>query len=155
MGREIERKFLLCSEAWREQVRDSVHLVQGYLLRGERSAIRVRISGEAAALNVKHTLDGIERLEYDYAIPLADAREMLEHVAQRPLIDKTRHHVVYGGLLWEIDEFHGENAGLLVAEIELASAEQAFDRPEWVGEEVSADPRYYNSNLSRHPYSQW
>ena len=155
MGLEIERKFLLRSDAWRDQVSDSVQLIQGYLLRGERSAIRVRIKGDVAELNIKHTLDGIHRLEYEYKIPVADAREIIEHVAQRPLIEKTRHYVAHGGELWEIDEFHGENAGLILAEIELDTVDQPFDRPTWLGEEVSDDPRFYNSNLSKRPYSRW
>lgn len=155
MGKEIERKFLLKSGAWRDQVENSMRLVQGYLLRGDASAIRVRITGDTAELNIKHTVDGINRLEYEYGIPLADAQEILEHVASRPLIDKTRHHVRYAGHLWEIDEFHGENAGLVVAEIELTREDEAFERPHWLGQEVSDDARYYNSNLSRTPYSQW
>ncbi len=155
MGQEIERKFLLQSDAWRDEVSSSVRMVQGYLARGEHSAVRVRICGDVAQLNIKHTLDGIHRLEYEYEIPVGDAREILDQVAQRPLIDKTRHHVARGGHLWEIDEFYGENAGLVVAEIELDEAEQSFERPPWLGEEVSQDPRYYNSNLSRHPYSRW
>ena len=155
MGKEIERKFLLRSDAWRDEVSDQVRLVQGYLSRSGQSAVRVRIKGDTAELNIKHTLDGIHRLEYEYAIPVGDAREILDHVALRPLIDKTRYHVVRGEHLWEIDEFHGDNAGLIVAEIELAHADEPFERPEWLGEEVSQDPRYFNSNLSRLPYSQW
>lgn len=155
MGLEIERKFLLRSDAWRDEVGDSVRLIQGYLLRSDRSAIRVRIKGDVAELNIKHTLDGISRLEYEYEIPVADARGIIEHVAQRPLIDKTRHYVAHGGQLWEIDEFHGENAGLILAEIELETVDQRFARPTWLGEEVSDDPRYYNSNLSKLPYSRW
>ena len=155
MGKEIERKFLLQSDAWREEVRDSTRLVQGYLLRGEKSAVRVRIKGEMAELNIKHTQDGINRLEYEYEIPIEDAREILEHVAQRPLIDKIRHHVVRGDHLWEIDEFFGANAGLVVAEIELAEADESFEKPSWLGQEVSLDQRYYNSNLSKLPYSKW
>ncbi|MCG6966970.1 MAG: CYTH domain-containing protein [Chromatiaceae bacterium] len=155
MGIEIERKFLLRSDAWRTQVSYSVRLVQGYLARGEHSAIRVRIKGDGAELNIKHTLDGINRLEYEYQIPVSDAREILDRVALRPLIEKTRHHVVRGDHLWEIDEFYGENAGLVLAEIELGDPDEPFDRPEWLGEEVSLDPRYYNSNLSRLPYSKW
>ena len=119
MGREIERKFLLRSDAWRDGVSHSARMVQGYLLRGDASAVRVRIKGDVAELNIKHTLDGINRLEYEYDIPVSDAREILENVALRPMIDKTRHYVSYGGHVWEIDEFHGDNAGLVVAEIEL------------------------------------
>ncbi len=155
MAREIERKFLLRSDAWRAEVRDSVRLVQGYLARGPQSAIRVRIKGDKAQLNIKHALDAIERLEYEYGIPLTDAREMLDKVAHRPLIDKTRYHVEHAGHLWEIDEFYGENAGLIMAEIELTSPDEHFERPSWLGEEVSHDPRYYNSRLSEVPYSRW
>ena len=155
MGIEIERKFLLASDAWRREVSESRRLVQGYLMRGTDTAIRVRIQGRTAMLNVKHTNDGINRLEYEYEIPLGDAHELLERVALRPLIDKTRHHVREGDHLWEIDEFHGENAGLVIAEIELAHADEAFNKPAWLGEEVSADVRYYNSSLSERPYSRW
>ena len=155
MGKEIERKFLLLSDAWRDEVRDSVHLIQGYLVRNEKSAIRIRIKGTRAELNIKQSLEGIDRLEYEYEIPLADAREILEHVALRPLIEKTRHHVVRGDHLWEIDEFDGENRGLIMAEIELTDADEPFDKPAWIGEEVSLDPRYYNSNLSLSPFGKW
>jgi adenylate cyclase len=155
MGTEIERKFLLKSDAWRNEVTESTRLVQGYLLRGDKSAVRVRIKDDVAELNIKHTQDGINRLEYEYEIPLADAREILDEVAQKPLIDKTRHHVVHDGHLWEIDEFYGENAGLVVAEIELARADEPFEKPAWLGQEVSLDQRYYNSNLSKLPYTQW
>jgi adenylate cyclase len=155
MGHEIERKFLLESDAWRDEVESSKRLVQGYVARRDHSAVRVRIDGDRAELNIKHALDGIQRLEFEYEIPLADAREMLDRVALRPLIDKTRHHVRHQGHLWEIDEFHGENAGLIVAEIELGSADESFAEPAWLGREVSDDVRYYNSNLSQTPYSQW
>ena len=155
MGTEIERKFLLQSEDWRDEVRDSTRLVQGYLSRGKESAVRVRIKGDKAHLNIKQSLDGINRLEYEYEIPIDDAREILEHVALKPLIDKTRHHVVRGKHLWEIDEFYGDNAGLIVAEVELGHADEDFERPAWLGEDVSLDQRYYNSNLSKVPYTQW
>ena len=155
MGTEIERKFLLRSDTWRDEVSDSMHLVQGSLSRGERSAVRVRLKGAEAHINIKHALDGIHRLEYEYSIPAEDAREILEKVALTPLIDKTRHHVVHNGHLWEIDEFYGENAGLIVAEIELKDSDENFSRPEWLGEEVSDDQRYYNSSLSKLPYTQW
>jgi adenylate cyclase len=155
MGIEIERKFLLASDAWRAQATESADLVQGYLMRGDGSAIRVRVKGDKAKLNIKHTVDGINRLEYEYDIPLDDAQEILQRVALRPLIEKTRHLVRVGEHVWEIDEFHGENAGLVMAEIELGSDDEAFQRPDWIGQEVSDDPRYYNSNLSKLPYSQW
>lgn len=155
MATEIERKFLLLSDAWREEVAEQKPMRQGYLSREENSAIRVRISGDHAQLNVKSTRDGISRLEFEYSIPLSDAEEILDRIAHRPLIEKTRHLVRRGNHTWEIDEFYGDNAGLIVAEIELQSADEAFDRPDWLGEEVSTDPRYYNSNLSKVPYSQW
>ena len=155
MGQEIERKFLLDSDGWRGEVTGSQRLVQGYVSRGDKSAVRVRIKGERGELNIKHTLDGIHRLEYEYEIPLTDAQELLDHVALRPLIDKVRYHVERGNHLWEIDEFFGDNAGLIVAEIELESADEPFDRPDWLGREVSDDPRYYNSNLSKLPFRQW
>jgi adenylate cyclase len=155
MGTEIERKFLLKSDDWRNEVTESTRLVQGYLLRGDKSAVRVRIKDDVAELNIKHTQDGINRLEYEYEIPVADAREILDEVAQKPLIDKTRHHVVHDGHLWEIDEFHGANEGLIVAEIELVRADEPFGKPAWLGQEVSLDQRYYNSNLSKLPYTQW
>ena len=155
MGHEIERKFLLSSDAWRAEVTGSQRLVQGYISRGDRSAVRVRIKGERGELNIKHTVDGIHRLEFEYEIPVLDAQELLDNVALRPLIDKVRHHVRRGGHLWEIDEFFGDNAGLIVAEIELKNADEPFDRPAWLGQEVSDDPRYYNSNLSKLPYTPW
>jgi adenylate cyclase len=155
MATEIERKFLLASEAWRDEVSDSLVMVQGYLQRGAQTAIRVRIQGQDARLNIKHTTDGISRLEYEYPVPIDDARELLDRVALRPLIDKTRHHVRRGPHLWEIDEFHGENAGLVVAEIELSHPDEPFERPVWLGDEVSTDRRYFNSSLSERPYTQW
>jgi len=155
MATEIERKFLLSSDAWRDQATTNRHLVQGYLARGDGSAIRVRVKGDQAELNIKHTLDGINRLEYEYEIPIDDAREILDRIALRPLIDKTRYIVPIGDHVWEIDEFHGDNDGLIMAEIELGSDDEIFERPEWLGEEVSSDPRYYNSNLSKLPFSQW
>jgi len=155
MAQEIERKFLLKSDAWRDQVSSAQRMSQGYLQRGADSAIRVRIAGDRAWLNIKKSLDGIHRLEYEYAIPLDDATEMLERVALRPIIDKTRHLVRIGPHTWEIDEFHAENAGLVVAEIELDHADEAFDRPDWLGEEVSTDSRYFNSSLSEQPYNSW
>lgn len=155
MATEIERKFLLASDDWRAEVEESMRLTQGYLSRGQQSAVRVRIKGDTAQLNIKHTIDGISRLEYEYPLPLTDAQEILERVALRPLIDKTRHHVHRGQHLWEIDEFYGENAGLIVAEIELNDPDEVFERPSWLGKEVSDDVRYYNSRLSECPYSQW
>lgn len=155
MGVEIERKFLVTDERWRQAVVRRVRYEQGYLSRSPTSAIRVRTDGARAYLNIKHTVDGITRLEFEYPIPLADAEELLARVALRPLIVKTRHDLEFGGRRWEVDVFEGENAGLVVAEVELEAADAALSLPPWVGREVSADPRYYNANLSEHPYREW
>jgi len=155
MGVEIERKFLVTDETWRAAVTDSVRYQQGYLSRSPTSAIRVRTDGERAYLNIKSSRDGITRLEYEYPMPLADAVELLAQVALRPVIVKTRHYVDYAGRRWEIDVFEAENAGLVVAEVELEAADAPLALPPWVGREVSADPRYYNSSLSERPYGEW
>jgi adenylate cyclase len=155
MGIEIERKFLTRSEAWRGRAVRSRQMRQGYLHREDNNAIRVRVCDGAAHINIKQTDDGIHRLEYEYDIPVDDAVEMLERLAIAPLIEKTRHEVKIGRHLWEIDEFHGDNQGLVVAEIELASADEPFERPAWLGAEVSDDRRYFNSNLILHPYKDW
>jgi adenylate cyclase len=152
---EIERKFLLRSDAWRDEVSDSERIRQGYLSRAANASVRVRLRGDRAELNVKSTRDGIHRMEYEYEIPAEDAAEMLDRLVLRPLIEKTRHRVRRGDHVWEIDEFFGDNAGLVLAEIELGHAEEIFERPAWLGEEVSADIRYYNTSLSERPYNTW
>lgn len=155
MGIEIERKFLMANDAWRDEVETSQRMVQGYLAHDDEKAIRVRIAGDTAHINVKHSGDGIHRLEFEYPIPLDDAQEMLDKVALPTVIDKTRHIISAGNLKWEIDEFYGANQGLIVAEIELESADQEYPKPAWLGDEVSTDKRYYNSSLSSTPYSEW
>jgi len=155
MGIEIERKFLVTGDDWRAAITGSVRYQQGYLARSPSSAIRVRTDGERAYLNVKASTDGVTRLEYEYPIPLADAEELLARVALRPLIVKTRHYVDFGGRRWEIDVFEAENAGLVVAEVELEAADAEVLLPPWVGREVSSDPRYYNASLSERPYCEW
>ncbi len=155
MAQEIERKFLLTSDAWRDEIYSSCHYAQGYLSNSERVSIRIRTSGEKAYLNFKSATLGISRSEYEYEIPLSDADEMLASFAEGPLIEKVRYFVKRDSHVWEIDVFEGDNAGLVVAEIELASEDEAFDRPAWIGEEVSSDPRYYNVCLVTHPYCQW
>lgn len=155
MAAEIERKFLISGEQWREEVHDSLVVRQGYLAGAERASVRVRASDEQAWLNIKSATLGIQRQEYEYPIPLDDAREMLDTLCNGPLIEKTRHFVRHAGHLWEIDEFFGDNAGLVVAEIELGHEDESFERPAWLGEEVSDDPRYYNVSLVRHPYREW
>lgn len=155
MATEIERKFLLVSDDWRRLSNRSERLVQGYLSRADNGSVRVRIRGERAELNIKSTRDGIHRLEYEYQIPLDDARQLLAEVALKPLIEKTRYWVEYEGATWEIDVFHGDNDGLVLAELELTDADQPFSRPPWIGREVSTDRRYYNTYLSEHPFQSW
>ena len=154
MGIEIERKFLLAGDAWRGQGQ-SVLLRQGYLSSARERVVRVRIEGEQAMLTIKGANVGATRGEWEYPIPLADAAELLDGLCEQPLIEKTRHRIEHAGMVWEVDEFLGANAGLVVAEIELASEDQPFDKPDWIGAEVSGDARYYNANLIRHPFSQW
>ena len=154
MAHEIERKFLLTSDEWRSGVEGRLYR-QGYLSTEKERTVRVRIVGQRGVLTVKGLTRGISRLEFEYEIPLADATRLLDELCHRPLIEKTRYEVAHAGLTWEIDEFHGDNAGLVVAEVELASEDQTIELPGWIGKEVSGDPRYYNSNLAQHPFSEW
>lgn len=152
MAIEIERKFLLTNDNWREQISQSTRIAQGYL--ATDPTVRVRVKGNAGFLTIKgKSTDGISRAEFEYPIPAADALELLKLCPN--VLDKTRHLVEYAGFVWEIDEFHGENAGLIVAEIELPAVDTAFEKPDWVGTEVTGDVRYYNSMLSRIPYLKW
>lgn len=165
MATEIERKYLINKDSWRNFVTRSERITQGYLNQydpqktGAQSSVRVRIGGRVDApkawLNIKSATLGIERQEYEYEIPVADAEEMLQTLCARPQIDKTRHYIANGVFTWEVDEFYGDNAGLIVAEIELTHADDEFSKPDWLGEEVSGDPRYYNSELIKQPYSAW
>jgi adenylate cyclase len=155
MAIEIEHKFLLANNAWREHVSHSIIYKQGYLSSQATCSIRVRISDSQAWLNIKSATIGTQRHEYEYEIPLSDAHEILDNLCLKPVIEKTRHFVTHENNLWEIDEFDGENVGLIVAEIELDALEETFIKPDWVGAEVTQDMRYYNNNLARSPYSQW
>lgn len=155
MGTETERKFLLRDDSWRNAVRAREDIVQGYLANTGLCSIRVRLAGTHGSLNLKSMTLGVSRAEFDYPIPAADARVLLDTLCLRPLIGKTRHLVDHDGQHWEIDEFHGDNAGLVVAELELTHAEQDFARPPWLGREVSDDPRYYNVCLIERPYRTW
>lgn len=155
MATEIERKFLVRDDSWRDDVRNSVEIIQGYLANTERGSIRIRLSGNEANLNIKSMTLGVTRREYDYAIPADEARAMLDDLCMKPLIEKTRHYVDHNGHTWEIDEFYGDNAGLVVAELELEHQDEDFDPPKWLGAEVSDDPRYYNVCLIDNPYSRW
>ena len=161
MALEIERKFLVVGDAWRAAAHAVVPMAQGYLNDQQamdsglqRASVRVRIAGEAAFLNLKSRALGRSRQEFDYPIPVDDARALLA-LCVGALVDKRRHLVRHGAHLWEIDEFLGDNAGLVVAEIELGHVDEAFARPAWLGAEVTELPRYYNLALASRPYSQW
>ena len=154
MGIEIERKFLLQGEGWRTQGQP-VLLRQGYLSADPACVVRVRIQDDAAFLTIKGKSQGATRGEWEYPIPVNEAAELLDTLCQPPLVEKYRRRIAVGTHTWEVDEFLGANAGLVVAEIELASEDDAFDKPDWVGEEVTHDARYFNSNLIRNPYSSW
>jgi adenylate cyclase len=155
MAKEIERKFLLADDAWRSLVVRRRDMRQGYLANTDRTSVRVRISDAQAWLNIKSGALAAVRDEFEYEIPSGDARLLLDTVAQKPIVEKTRHWVPFDGFEWEIDEFHGRNEGLIVAEIELDFEEQSFSRPAWIGREVTDQPRYYNVNLVHRPYSTW
>jgi adenylate cyclase len=154
VGVEIERKFLLAGDAWRA-LGEPVLLRQGYLNAEPARTVRVRIEGQGAMFTIKSKNVGATRGEWEYAIPVAEAAELLDNVCERPLIEKYRRRIVFAGHIWEVDEFLGENAGLAVAEIELASEHETFAKPDWIGVEVTGDPRYYNSSLIRLPFSKW
>ncbi len=152
MATEIERKFLVCGDDWRTD--QGVRFQQGYLNRDKERTVRVRIAGAKAFLTVKGINTGATRAEFEYEIPLADAGQLLQ-ICDGPLIEKTRHTIAYAGMTWEIDEFHGANEGLVVAEVELEKEDQYFERPGWLGPEVTADTRYFNSNLCCNAYRDW
>lgn len=154
MGTEIERKFLVNGDAWKASGK-GVLLRQGYLSSHPDRIVRVRIDGDSAMLTIKGRTTGATRAEWEYPIPVGDAQVLLSELCEKPIIEKTRYRIPYQGMLWEVDEFLGENIGLVVAEIELESEDQAFARPEWLGEEVTYDARYVNANLLRHPYCRW
>ncbi len=154
MPSEIERKYLVRKEAWQPSA-PGVLYRQGYLSSAEQRVVRVRIAGERAFLTVKGPASGLTRLEFEYSIPLDDAAIMLERLCEHPLIEKTRYCEEFAGHRWEIDEFHGDNVGLLIAEIELASETEQFAVPPWATIDVSHDPRYLNSNLWLNPYKNW
>lgn len=155
MATEIERKFLVASDAWRKAADEGVELRQGYISADPRHSVRVRIAGERATLTIKGAKEGAGRHEFEYDVPLSDARQMLAELCHKPFIEKRRHRLEIDGRLWEIDVFAGDNEGLVVAEIELANENEPFEIPPWLGREVTDDPRYYNANLFRHPYKRW
>lgn len=155
MAREIERKYLVKHDAWRDVIKRSRAMRQGYLNDIDRCSIRVRLTDDTATLNIKSAELGVSRNEYEYPIDRDDAEEMLESYCVGSVIEKVRHYVEYGGLTWEIDEFSGANNGLIVAEVELDDEAQAVELPAWAGIEVTDDARYYNVALARWPYARW
>ena len=161
MALEIERKFLVRGEGWRIAAHRVIPMAQGYINDlgaldhgGQKASVRVRIQGDQAFLNVKSCESGHTRQEFEYPIPVADARDLLA-LCVGGRIEKRRHFVELGGHLWEVDEFFGDNAGLVVAEIELDDADEIFERPDWLGAEVTDEVRYYNVALAARPYSSW
>jgi adenylate cyclase len=155
MGTEIERKFLIINDHWKILASEQTEYTQGYFTTNKECSIRVRIAGDVANINIKSATLGIYRSEYDYPIPVIEAKEMLDTLCVRPLIEKTRYKIQYDKHTWEVDVFSGENEGLIVAEIELKSIDEEFTKPDWIGEEVSDDPRYYNVCLVDKPYKSW
>ena len=154
MGTEIERKFLVDLNAWVPQG-PGVHFKQGYLNTDKERVVRIRAEGDKAKLTIKGVTKGLARAEYEYDIPLQDALQMLDELCLQPLIDKHRHVEWHHGKRWEVDVFHGDNDGLVVAELELADEGEAFVTPIWAVQEVSHDPRYFNANLQRQPFRLW
>jgi adenylate cyclase len=152
---EVERKFLVEGSAWRDAAGAGTRLRQGYLSTDKARVVRVRTENTRGTVTIKGQTRGVSRLEFEYVIPYVDATRLLDELCLRPLLEKTRYRIPVGGLTWEVDEFHGDNDGLVVAEVELADPAQAIVRPEWCGAEVSGDPRYFNSNLIARPYRTW
>ncbi len=153
MALEIERKFLVNNGTWRKE--QGVMYRQGYLNSVKERTVRVRIIGNKGYLTVKGISRGAVRAEYEYEIPVVEAEAMLDDLCEKPLIEKLRYKIACKGFVWEVDEFCGENQGLIVAEVELESEDQTFEKPEWIGEEVTKDQRYFNANLIHHPYCRW
>lgn len=153
MGREIERKYLVAGDAYKT-LGNGTLIRQGYLNSATERVVRVRTTGDKASLTIKGPNLGATRAEFEYEIPLADALQLFE-LCEQPLIEKTRTLVPANGLIWEVDEFHGVNQGLTVVECELESEDQVVTPPAWVGQEVTGDPRYFNSNLVARPFTMW
>ena len=154
MPREFDRKFLVRSDAWK-QGEKPIRITEGYLSRTNERVVRVRLAGGKGSIAVKGRAQGPRRKEFEYDIPPAHAAEMLDQICERPLLDKLRHRISVAGITWEIDEFLGENAGLVIAEVQLARNGQPIALPDWVGAEITDDPRYYNNQLVSRPYSTW
>lgn len=151
---EIERKFLVRGDSWRQGAQGTSYR-QGYLTVDPERTVRVRIAGDKAFLTIKGKTEGMARAEFEYPIPVAEAAQLLDSLCLRPQIEKVRYRVSYGGHIWEVDEFDGDNKGLIMAEVELESSDQQVELPPWAGEEVTDDPRYYNASLTRSPFTTW
>jgi adenylate cyclase len=154
MGTEVERKYLVAGNAWRG-LAHGAHYRQGYLNSDPERTVRIRSADAKAYITIKGVTVGATRAEYEYEIPLADAEAMFDTLVERPIIEKRRYEIPYGEVVVQVDEFLGENAGLVVAEVELMAEDQVFEKPSWLGDDVTGDPRYYNASLVRYPYSQW
>lgn len=154
MAKEIERKYLVKGTAWQTLAKETVYR-QGYLSTVQERTVRVRTIEDKGYLTIKGISVGATRTEYEYQIPVEDANAMLDELCERPIIEKKRYVLEYEGLIWEIDEFAGVNRGLIIAEVELSDENQRVVLPNWVGEEVTGDPKYFNSNLTKHPYTEW
>lgn len=154
MAIEIERKFTVKSQSYRE-LSSSSKIAQGYICNEKNRVVRVRIYGEKAFITIKDAAVEFSRHEFEYEIPIADAQELLDVMCQKPIIEKTRYRYPFKGFCWEIDEFHGDNEGLIIAEIELPEKQSEFEKPDFINEEVTHDTRYYNSNLIDKPYKKW
>ncbi|MFZ0789270.1 MAG: CYTH domain-containing protein [Chromatiaceae bacterium] len=155
MAIEIERKYLVKNDSWRSGVESEHRIMQGYLASDPRITVRVRVMGDAAFLTIKGPTSGIGRSEYEYPIPVADGEAMLRELAVSGLVEKTRYRVRCGAHVWDLDVFAGENAGLVMAEVELESEDESFELPDWAGKEVTGDARYYNASLARQPFTRW
>jgi len=154
MGKEIERKFLVKGDSWRAQAHGKRYR-QGYLSTVKERTVRVRVAGDQGYITIKGITIGDTRPEYEYEIPLADANEMIDKLCERPFIEKTRYRLPQDDIVWEIDEFEGDNRGLIVAEVELKDEQQSYPKPDWLGQEVTGDPRYFNANLVAKPFTTW
>ena len=154
MGKEIERKFLVKDDSFKSRAKGTRYR-QGYLNSAKERVVRVRTVDEKGFLTIKGIATGAARSEYEYEIPVKEAEEMLNELCERPLIEKNRYKITHQGLTWEVDEFLGDNLGLMLAEVELEREDQPFDKPDWIAGEVTGDPKYFNSNLIRNPYRNW
>lgn len=154
MGTEIERKFLVTGDEWRKSGNGSRYR-QGYLANSKERTVRIRVADNNGYITIKGATTGATREEFEYEIPVTDAAQMLDTLCEKPLIEKTRYRISYAEQIWEVDEFFGDNAGLIVAEIELTNENQKIELPAWAGREVTGDPRYYNASLVKCPFRSW